>query len=64
MAKSGKKERPNVSVEASIARLDKIVERLESEETDLSEAIELFREGNELAKVCRGQDHYGIRRSG
>lgn len=40
------------SFEKKILRLEEISDLLESEETELEEAIELFEEGIELSKDC------------
>lgn len=42
-------------VEESLERLKAIVEKLESDETKLQEALELYREGHALAASCRKQ---------
>ena len=41
------------SFEESLFRLEEIVEKLESEESTLAEAVRLYEEGTELAGVCR-----------
>ena len=52
MAKKKDKEQ-DLSVEDSLSRLGEIVDQLESDETTLAEAIELFKEGHALASACR-----------
>jgi exodeoxyribonuclease VII small subunit len=44
-----------VSFEKAMARLDEIVERLESGEASLDETIRLFEEGKRLGQECRRQ---------
>jgi exodeoxyribonuclease VII small subunit len=39
--------------EQALARLEKIVEKLDDGNLPLDESIELFKEGTQLAKVCR-----------
>ena len=41
--------------ESSFARLEKIVERLESGELELDEALKLYEEGTKLVKTCAGK---------
>lgn len=41
-----------VSFEASLARLEEVVRRLESHDVPLEEAMRLFEEGVALAKIC------------
>ncbi|GEM_PF-498223 len=40
------------SFEESLTRLEKIVERLQSEDVPLEQAMALFKEGTELTKRC------------
>jgi len=40
------------SYEESLARLEKIVERLEAGETSLAESLQLFEEGIKLVRLC------------
>jgi len=42
-----------VSFEKSLARLEAIVEKLESEELGLDDSLALFEEGIGLSRVCR-----------
>jgi exodeoxyribonuclease VII small subunit len=44
---------PNDRFEDQLARLEKIVTRLEDESVGLEEALELFEDGMRLAKSCR-----------
>jgi exodeoxyribonuclease VII small subunit len=41
------------SFEQALARLETIVEKLDDGNLPLDEAIELFKEGTSLAKICR-----------
>jgi exodeoxyribonuclease VII small subunit len=41
------------SFEQALARLEKIVEKLDDGNLPLDEAIALFKEGTSLAKICR-----------
>jgi exodeoxyribonuclease VII small subunit len=41
------------SFEQALARLEKIVEKLDDGNLPLDDAIALFKEGTELAKICR-----------
>jgi exodeoxyribonuclease VII small subunit len=50
--KAAKQEGP--SFEARLARIEEIVERLESGEAGLDESLRLYAEGAELIKACRG----------
>ncbi len=43
------------SFETSLARLDQIVKSLESEETQLERAVELYKEGRDLIGRCEAQ---------
>lgn len=45
-----KKERP--SFEEALARLEEIVEKLESENISLEESVSLYEEGIKLSKKC------------
>ena len=47
------KKNETVSFEKSLARLEAIVERLESEELGLDDSLALFEEGIGLSRVCR-----------
>jgi len=49
--KAAKKEGP--TFEARLARVEEIVERLESGEAGLDESLRLYAEGAELVKACR-----------
>lgn len=42
-----------IKFEKAIERLSEINEKLESDEISLDEAIELFKEGIELSKLCQ-----------
>jgi len=55
MSSTPKKEdvQNEVSVEENLNRLETIVERLESDETLLEEAIDLYEEGMKIAAQCR-----------
>ena len=44
-----------ISFEKAMARLEEIVERLESGEASLDETISLFEEGKRLGQECRRQ---------
>ena len=46
------KKRSESSFETSFTRLEKILERLESEDISLEETIKLYEEGLALTKVC------------
>lgn len=46
------KKKNNLSFEKKILRLEEISEMLESEDTELEEALKLFEEGIELSKDC------------
>jgi exodeoxyribonuclease VII small subunit len=53
MAKSKKQEQSNDGgFEVSFSRLEKILERLESEDCTLEETIKLYEEGMGLTKFC------------
>ena len=41
--------------EAAVARLEQIIRRLDSGETELRETLELIREGRELVSYCAGE---------
>ena len=41
------------SFENSIARLEKLVDKMESGDTSLEQSLELFEEGMELIKLCQ-----------
>ena len=43
------------SFEQALARLEKIVEKLDDGNLPLDESIALFKEGTALAQVCRGK---------
>jgi exodeoxyribonuclease VII small subunit len=43
----------NIVIENAFARLDEINARLESKDTSLKEALELYSEGVKLAAACR-----------
>jgi exodeoxyribonuclease VII small subunit len=44
----------STSFEAALARLDKIVEKLESGDLDLDQAVAAYEEGIKLARHCAG----------
>ncbi|HIS27465.1 MAG TPA: exodeoxyribonuclease VII small subunit [Candidatus Pullilachnospira intestinigallinarum] len=44
-----------MSVEEAFAQLDKIVERLESEDIPLEESFRVYQKGMELLKYCSGK---------
>ncbi len=50
---TAKKNNEPASFEKSLARLEAIVERLESEELGLDDSLALFEEGIGLSRVCR-----------
>ncbi|MCF7806002.1 MAG: exodeoxyribonuclease VII small subunit [Candidatus Marinimicrobia bacterium] len=43
------------SLESALERLEEIVARMDSEDVELEESIELFQEGMQLTKFCRAQ---------
>ena len=43
---------PQVTFEAKLARIDEIVQQLETGSVDLQRATELFKEGKTLAREC------------
>src|SRR5512143_659212 len=45
----------NLTFEAALARLQKIVEELEDPEKGLESSLELFEEGVALSRFCRGK---------
>ena len=47
-------EKP-ISIEESLNRLEEIVESLESEEINLSDAVSLYEEGMKIAQKCRNE---------
>ena len=51
MAKS---QHNQVNFEDALAKLERIVERLDDGNLPLSESLDLFKEGTRLAKLCRG----------
>jgi len=53
MAKKKAMKEEGASFEARLARVEKIVERLESGEAGLDESLRLYAEGAELIKACR-----------
>jgi exodeoxyribonuclease VII small subunit len=52
-AKGKPQEGKTPSFEQALARLEKIVEKLDDGNLPLDDAIALFKEGTELAKICR-----------
>jgi len=50
-----KAEKKKISFEKAMARLEEIVERLESGQASLDETIRLFEEGKKLGQECRRQ---------
>ena len=48
-------ENKNESFEASLARLEQIVEKLESGEGNLDEMLKLYEEGIALIRVCNAK---------
>lgn len=50
MAKSQQKQ---INFEEALAKLERIVERLDDGNLPLSESLDLFKEGTRLAKLCR-----------
>jgi exodeoxyribonuclease VII small subunit len=55
MAGMSEEKDEKMGIEESLERLGKIVEQLESDQTKLGDAIELYREGHILARSCREQ---------
>jgi exodeoxyribonuclease VII small subunit len=53
MAKKNAAKQQEPTFEARLARVEKIVERLESGEAGLDESLRLYAEGAELIKACR-----------
>ncbi|HUX00525.1 MAG: exodeoxyribonuclease VII small subunit [Phycisphaerae bacterium] len=53
MAKKKTAKHEGPSFEERLARVEKIVERLESGEAGLDESLRLYAEGAELIKACR-----------
>jgi exodeoxyribonuclease VII small subunit len=53
MAKKKAVKQEGPSFEQRLARVEKIVERLESGEAGLDESLRLYAEGAELVKACR-----------
>jgi len=53
MAKKKKKAKQAPTFEARLARLEQIVEELESGEVGLDASLNLYAEGAELIQVCR-----------
>lgn len=43
-----------MNFEQSLKRLDEIISKLENNEISLEESIEIYREGTELLRKCRG----------
>lgn len=43
------------SLESALERLEEIVQKMDSDEIELEESIELFQEGMQLTKFCRAQ---------
>lgn len=43
------------TIEASLKRLEKIVEELNARDVDVEEGLKKFREGVELIKLCRSR---------
>jgi exodeoxyribonuclease VII small subunit len=52
-AKGKAQDGKSPSFEQALARLEKIVEKLDDGNLPLDEAIALFKEGTALAKICR-----------
>jgi exodeoxyribonuclease VII small subunit len=46
------KKQPRLDFEKSLNRLEEIVAQIENTSLDLDKALELFKEGNELVKIC------------
>ncbi|HUU31764.1 MAG TPA: exodeoxyribonuclease VII small subunit [Phycisphaerae bacterium] len=53
MAKKNAAKQQEPTFEARLARVEEIVERLESGEAGLDESLRLYAEGAELIKACR-----------
>ncbi|MBR0145181.1 MAG: exodeoxyribonuclease VII small subunit [Eubacterium sp.] len=51
--KTGKTEPKDISIEESFARLEEIIQTLESPETGLEDAMKLYTEGVELLGSCQ-----------
>ena len=49
---AAKKTPKNIKFEEALAELEAVVDRLESGELPLEEAIEEFQKGTELSKIC------------
>jgi exodeoxyribonuclease VII small subunit len=48
-----KEKKPTQSIEASLAQIEEVVDKLESGEIDLEEAIKNYEKGMELIERCR-----------
>jgi exodeoxyribonuclease VII small subunit len=53
MADKNDENGKDIVVEEAFARLDEINAKLESKDTSLKDALELYKEGFELAAACR-----------
>lgn len=51
-------EKDSLTFEDAIQKLEVIVERLEEGEVPLEEAIEIFKEGMNLSKICQDKLKY------
>lgn len=49
------KRKDGLNFEASLKKLEAIVQRLEDEEAPLEESLRLFAEGKELARLCQSE---------
>ena len=52
------KEKEELTLEESFAKLDEMLERLEDRELPLEESFRLYQQGMELLKHCRRKDRY------
>jgi exodeoxyribonuclease VII small subunit len=46
------KKQPHLDFEKSLTRLEEIVTQIENTSLDLDKALELFKEGDKLVKMC------------
>ena len=52
---SEKKEKQELTLEESFARLDELVEKLEDRDVPLEESFQIYKEGMDLLKNCRNK---------
>ena len=55
MAEVAEKDEKELTLEEAFARLDGLVERLETRGIPLEEAFQIYKEGMELLKECSGK---------